>query len=60
VVDYANEYFLGLRTQDALYRFFGREAWDMPTGMTAHLFAADADEQRTAKAWSAWMEKQYA
>ena len=60
VVDYSNDHFLGLRTGDALYRFFGRATWGEPTGMTAHLFAADADEQRTAQAWSAWMERVYA
>jgi hypothetical protein len=60
VVDYSTPHFLGIRTGDALYRFFGREAWGEPTGMSAHVFAADADEQRTSKAWSAWLERVFA
>ena len=60
VVDYANEHFLGIRTADAMYRVFGREAWGMPTAVSAHLFADDADEQRTAQAWSAWLGKVFA
>lgn len=60
VVDYANEHFLGIRTGDAMYRVFGREAWGMPTAVSAHLFADDADEQRTAQAWSAWLGKVFA
>jgi hypothetical protein len=60
VVDYGTPHFLGIRTGDALYRFFARGAWGEPTGMSAHLFAEDADEQRTAKAWSAWMNGVFA
>jgi hypothetical protein len=60
VVDYATPHFLGIRTGDALYRFFGRGTWGMPTGMSAHLFAENADGQRTADAWSAWMSGVFA
>jgi hypothetical protein len=60
VVDYVNEHFLGIRTEDALYRFFGRDRWGGPTGVSAHLFAADADEQRETQAWNAWLGKVFA
>jgi hypothetical protein len=60
VVDYVNEHFLGIRTDDAMYRFFGRDAWGGPTGVSAHLFAGDADEQRETQAWNAWLEKVFA
>lgn len=60
VIDYSTPHFLGIRTQDALYRVFGREAWGEPTGVSAHLFADGADQQRTAKAWSVWLEKVFA
>jgi hypothetical protein len=60
VVDYVHRHFLGIRTDDGMYRFFGRDAWGEPTGMSAHLFAEDADEQRQTQAWSAWLEKAFA
>jgi hypothetical protein len=60
VVDYVHEQFLGIRTDDALYRFFGRDRWGGPTGVSAHLFADDADEQRQTQAWNAWLGKAFA
>jgi hypothetical protein len=60
VLDYANQHFLGIRTGDALYRVFGREAWGYGTAVSAHLFADDADEQRTTEAWSAYLAKVFA
>ena len=38
-VDFANENFLGLRTADTLYRFFGRNAFGATVGMTVHDFS---------------------
>jgi hypothetical protein len=40
VVDYRTATFLGVRTEDALYRFFGRDAWGWPVGATWHGFGA--------------------
>ena len=31
--------FLGVRSADALYRFYGRDAWCWPVGVAHHLFA---------------------
>jgi hypothetical protein len=58
-VDFANEHFLGLRTEDALYRFFGRNAFGAPVGMTVHDFSAAGNSDSTAKAWGLFLEKVY-
>ncbi|MDD1475752.1 SRPBCC family protein [Arthrobacter sp. H16F315] len=59
-VDFANGNFLGLRTADTLYRFFGRNAFGAPVGMTVHDFSAGKDSAATAKAWGGFLEKVYA
>jgi hypothetical protein len=59
-VDFANEHFLGLRTADAMYRFFGRNAWGAPVGMTVHDFSGAGDPETTAKAWSGFLERVFA
>ncbi|MET3904788.1 SRPBCC domain-containing protein [Paenarthrobacter sp. 4246] len=58
-VDFSNENFLGLRTGDALYRFFGRNAFGAPVGMTVHDFSGSRDSELTAEAWSGFLEKVY-
>ncbi len=56
VVDFWGDHFVGLRTDDALYRFFGRNAFGGPVGVTVHLFAAgDAAELQTA--WQDWLDR---
>lgn len=59
-VDFSNEHFLGIRTSDALYRFFGRNAFGGPVGMTVHDFSGAGDTETTAKAWGGFLEKVYA
>ena len=39
VIDYSTPEFLGVRTADGLYRFFGRNHYGGVVGMSAHLFA---------------------
>ena len=53
---YVNPHFHGVRTADGLYCFFGRDAWGMQTGMTAHLFSDGVDKEATERAWSEWMK----
>jgi|GEM_PF-186628 len=60
VVDYLSPHFVGLRTEDAMYRVFGRGAFGAPTSVAAHLFSPDADEQATEKALRNWLESIYA
>lgn len=59
-VDFSNEHFLGLRTAEAMYRFFGRNAWGAPVGMTVHDFSGAGDSEATAKAWGDFLAKVYA
>jgi hypothetical protein len=60
VVDYRNTYFIGLRTDDAMYRLFGRNHFGAPVGVSVHDFAPDADAQRTEEAWRSWLGGLYA
>ena len=60
VVDYATPHFLGLRTNEGLIRIFGRERWNLPTGMSGHLFADGVDRERTERAWQAWLNGVFA
>jgi len=60
VVDYATHAFLGVRSADALYRFYGRDAWGWPVGVAHHLFADGADEAASELAWSGWLDGVFA
>jgi uncharacterized protein YndB with AHSA1/START domain len=60
VVDYLRPNFVGIRTADALYRFFGRNAFGMPVGMAIHAFADGVDKDATQAAWQEWLNRLYA
>jgi hypothetical protein len=55
VVDYRQPNFIGIRTDDALYRFFGRNAFGAPVGMSIHMFADGADPEQTKQGWQEWL-----
>ncbi|MFC7550855.1 SRPBCC domain-containing protein [Plantactinospora sp. GCM10030261] len=55
VVDYATPEFLGVRTSDALYRWYGRDAWGWPVGLAHHLFGPDVDGVAAGAAWNRWL-----
>lgn len=55
VADYVAPEFLGVRTGDALYRFYGRDAWGWPVGVAHHLFGSGAG----ADAWQTWLDGIY-
>lgn len=55
VVDFIGENFVGLRTDDALYRFFGRNAFGGPVGVTVHHFGG-ADAERLSRQWQEWLD----
>jgi uncharacterized protein YndB with AHSA1/START domain len=59
VVDYRQPNFLGLRTGDAMYRFFGRNAFAQPVGLTVHLFGDATDQPATEHAWQSWLDDVY-
>ncbi len=60
VVDYLTLHFIGLRTTDGLYRFFGRNAWGWPIRVGHHLFADDADQDKAEHAWRVWLDGVFA
>ena len=55
VLDYRNPYFIGLRTEEAMYRIFGRNHFGAPVGVSVHDFAADADAGKNEDAWRRWL-----
>ncbi|MEU1709823.1 SRPBCC domain-containing protein [Streptomyces sp. NPDC005706] len=55
VLDYRNPYFIGLRTDSALIRFFGRGHWGAPLGISVHDFAPGADGRANEAAWQDWL-----
>jgi hypothetical protein len=59
VIDYRTPYFIGLRTDDAMYRFFGRNAFGAPVGISVHHFGG-ADQEETQKAWQSWLDGVFA
>jgi uncharacterized protein YndB with AHSA1/START domain len=60
VIDYSTPEFLGVRTADGLYRFFGRNHFGSVVGMSAHLFADDVDAAAREAALKAWLDGVYA
>jgi hypothetical protein len=60
VVDYATPAFLGVRTADGLYRFFGRNHFGSVVGMSAHLFGDGVDGAQREAALKAWLDGVYA
>jgi len=59
VVDYATPEFLGVRTEDGLYRFFGRNHFGHVVGMSAHVFVDGVDAAARADALKAWLDGLY-
>jgi hypothetical protein len=60
VLDYRNPYFIGLRTDSAMYRIFGRNHFGAVVGVSVHDFAPGADTGRTESAWREWLDTVYA
>jgi hypothetical protein len=56
VVDFARPNFIGVRTADALYRFFGRNAFGAPVGMSIHMFADGVEPEQTKQTWQRWLD----
>ena len=55
IVDYLRPNFVGIRTPDELYCFFGRNAFGGPVGMSIHSFADDVDAAATRQNWQRWL-----
>ena len=58
VIDYLRPIFIGVRTSDALYRFFGRNAFGHPVGMSIHMFVA-VRTPRAKREWAGWLAAAY-
>jgi hypothetical protein len=55
VVDHVSPSFLGVRSDDAMYRFI--YGFDGSTMVGHHLFAEGVDRQRAEAAWSSWLTR---
>jgi uncharacterized protein YndB with AHSA1/START domain len=60
VVDYSTPQFLGIRTPDGLYRFFGRNHFGGVVGMSGHLFTDGVDAAGREAELKAWLDEVYA
>jgi len=60
VIDYATSQFLGVRTDDGLYRFFGRNHFGGVVGMSAHVFTTGVDAAERETMLKAWLDGLYA
>jgi uncharacterized protein YndB with AHSA1/START domain len=58
VVYFVNQYTIGIRTADALYRFM--RGFGGPVIATHELFAADADPVQAQAYWDAWLSRTFA
>jgi len=56
VVYYRRPNFVGIRSADELYCFFGRNAFNHPVGMAIHSFADDIDPEETKRRWKDWLD----
>ena len=57
VADYLRPNFLGVRSSDALYCFFGRNAFGSPVGMSIHSFDPGIDAEQTERLWREWLHR---
>jgi uncharacterized protein YndB with AHSA1/START domain len=60
VVDWRSRDFLGVRTDDGIYRFMHISVFGGPTGVGHHLFADGLDHAETERAWEAWLNGVFA
>lgn len=58
-LDYRDEYFIGVRTKEAMYRFFGRNHFGATVGVTVHDFAPDADPDALGADLKHWLDGVY-
>jgi uncharacterized protein YndB with AHSA1/START domain len=55
-IDYLRPNFIGVRTVDALYRFFGRNAFGGPVAISIHAFSDSIDAEKTRHDWQNWLD----
>jgi uncharacterized protein YndB with AHSA1/START domain len=59
VIDYLTPEFIGVRDDDGLWRFFGRNHYGGVVGMSAHVFRDDVDAAAAEAALKAWLDSVY-
>jgi uncharacterized protein YndB with AHSA1/START domain len=57
VVDFVSPEFLGVRSDDGLYRFI--RGFDGTAAVGHHLFSPDVDPREAEQAWQAWLSRQF-
>ena len=55
VVDWLSRDFLGVRTDDGIYRFMHISVFGGPTGVGHHIFIDGLDREKTERAWGEWL-----
>lgn len=60
VLDFRNPYFIGLRTDRAMYRVFGRNHFGYRVGLSVHDFGPDADAGEVGRGAESWLAAAYA
>ena len=60
VVDWVSRDFLGVRTDDGIYRFMHVSVFGGPTGVGHHLFAPGLDQAEAERAWGEWLNALFA
>ncbi|MET1010767.1 MAG: SRPBCC domain-containing protein, partial [Actinomycetota bacterium] len=56
-VDWLSRDFLGVRTDDGIYRFMHISVFGGPTGLGHHIFVDGLDQHETEQAWESWLTK---
>jgi uncharacterized protein YndB with AHSA1/START domain len=59
-VDWLSRDFLGVRTEDGIYRFMHISVFGGPTGVGHHIFADGLDQAEAERAWEAWLNGVFA
>lgn len=59
-VDFHNEYFIGLRTDDALIRVFGRNHFGAPVAVGIYHYGIDPAYDESGAPWQRWLGELYA
>ena len=60
VIDYLTPQFVGVRADDGLFRFFGRNAFGGVVGLSAHMFRDGVDAAQAESDLKAWLDSVYA
>ena len=60
VVDWLSRDFLGVRTEDGIYRFMHIDVFGGPTGVGHHIFVEGLDQAEAERAWGEWLASVFA